>query len=67
MEALMPEFSDKQIRLMKMKGILRSEEQTVTLRELEEHGLLAEFGLYEKIERLWNQICKWQLEVQYET
>lgn len=66
MDFLTPEFSDKQIQILRRKGLLRKEKQTVTLRELKENGLLEEFGIYENLEKLWKEISRWQTEVQYE-
>ena len=66
MDFLTPEFSDKQIQILRRKELLRKEKQTVTLRELKENGLLEEFGIYENLEKLWKEISRWQTEVQYE-
>ena len=66
MDFLTPEFSDEQIQILRRKGLLSKEKQTVTLWELKENGLLEEFGIYENLEKLWKEISRWQTEVQYE-
>ena len=60
---LFPEtFTDSQILRMKQQGALKAGEKTVALKELEACGLLEELGIYGKLEELWREICRWQIE-----
>ena len=63
MELLSPDFTEEQILLLKDAGVLGKEKQMTTLQELEEHGLLADLKISDKLEMLWKQICRWQTEV----
>ena len=37
-------------------------EELVSLKQLEEMDLLKCMGIYEQLELIWNEICRWKLE-----
>ena len=56
-------FSKDNIKKLRRLGIIEDGNATLPLVKIEEHGLISEFGIYEKLEKIWNEICKWKEEM----
>lgn len=55
-------FTEEQIKILRDNGLLKQGEELVSLKQLEEMDLLKCMGIYEQLELIWNEICRWKLE-----
>ena len=55
-------FTEEQIKILRENGLLKPGEELVSLKQLEEMDLLKCMGIYEQLELIWNEICRWKLE-----
>ena len=61
-DAIPDKFTEEQIKILRDNDRLKSGEEVVSLKQLEEMDLLKYMGIYEPLELIWNEICRWKLE-----
>ena len=63
-DLLTPDFTEEQLMLLEDWGMLGQETDTVSLKELWEHGCLGKLGISEGLEKLWDHIQTWKEKAQ---
>lgn len=61
-DAVPEEFTEEQMKILGDNGFLNHGESKIGLKQLKEKGLLTSLGIYERLETIWNGICRWRTE-----
>ena len=61
-DALPEAFSEDQMQILGDNGFLEQNGTNIEVKQLMEKGLLKSLGIYERLEIIWGDICKWRTE-----